>query len=265
MSSPRARPSIAGCWCFEVLTADAPVLRPASPAPDRLIRAGLPLSAALHALVAALAIVAMLRHSPVAPDRLPPIEVEFVQQAAQRRGAPATAPPAAPATQAQSADQAALNLPPPASPPRPAPPRPAPPRPEPPPPGPPRPAPPRSVPPSPTPAVNLGNGVEDVDPLSVTSDQMRPPAPDSRFRNLPPSYPADAARAGAEGTVQLSVRVAASGVPSAVVIARSSGNASLDHEARRAVQLWRFRPARSGGQAVPYEYPINIRFSLGER
>ncbi len=169
---------------------------------------------------------------------MPPIEVELVQQAAQVRGsaptppsAPTPARPPAPAGPAQTA----------AAPPSPPAPKPAPPA-----------------------AVNLGSGPDDVDPLTVTGEHVVPPAPDSAFRNRPPPYPADAARIGAEGTVQLVIHVSARGVPETVVVAVSSGHQSLDEAARRALLQWRFRPARAGGEPVPFDYLMNIRFKLGD-
>ena len=101
--------------------------------------------------------------------------------------------------------------------------------------------------------------------MSVTGDNVVPPGPDPRYRNMPPHYPAAASRIGAEGTVQLVARVAPNGLPLSVNVLESSGNIDLDEEARRAVLLWRFRPAQTGGRAVPYDYPVNIRFALGDR
>ena len=118
--------------------------------------------------------------------------------------------------------------------------------------------------PKPPPPVNIGNGPDRNDPLRVTGDNVVPPEPDSRFRNQPPPYPADAARIGAEGTVQLMISVSAQGVPMGVRIVQSSGNQSLDAAARRAVQLWRFRPAIEAGRPVPFDYVLNIRFALGD-
>lgn len=195
-------------------------------------------SAALHAGLGALV---LLRAAPRVPDAVPPIEVELVQQDAMRRGAAPTqaAPAASPPLPPPQALSARGEL---------APARPV--------------AAPAPAPTKAPPEVNLGNGPRDADPLTVTGDNIVPPAPDARYRNPPPGYPADAARDGAEGTVQLLVKVSAAGVPSAVIVAVSSGHPSLDAEARRAVLLWRFRPARSGGDAVPFDYVLNIRFAL---
>ncbi len=101
--------------------------------------------------------------------------------------------------------------------------------------------------------------------MIVTGDNVVPPGPDARYRNLPPHYPAAAAQSGAEGTVQLVARIAPNGLPLSVGVVQTSGNADLDEEARRAVLLWRFRPASRDGLAVPYDYVVNVRFSLGNR
>ncbi|MBV8914930.1 MAG: energy transducer TonB, partial [Acetobacteraceae bacterium] len=55
------------------------------------------------------------------------------------------------------------------------------------------------------------------------------------------------------------------GMPEQVLVASSSGYEILDRAARNAVLLWRFRPALSGGAPVPFDYVMNIRFSLGDR
>ncbi len=163
------------------------------------------------------------------PGNPPPLEIEMVQSQAMTPGEPQPQPQPPPQPQQ---DGAGPTAPP---------------------------------PPPPPPNVNIGNGPEQTDPLTVTGDNVVPPEPDSRFRNQPPPYPADAARIGAEGIVQLVLHVSAQGIPIEVHIAHSSGNESLDSAARRAVQRWRFRPAIEGGRAVAFDYVLNIRFALGDR
>ena len=113
------------------------------------------------------------------------------------------------------------------------------------------------------PQVNLGADIRDADPLTVTGTNVVPAAPDARYRNEPPHYPASAARTGAEGTVEIVAHIAPSGQPFSVGIVTSSGNVALDEEAQRAVMHWHFQPARQAGQAVPYDYVLKIRFALG--
>ena len=79
----------------------------------------------------------------------------------------------------------------------------------------------------------------------------------------PPSYPRDAMRAGAEGTVLLRVLVDVDGKPLQVIVDRSSGHRSLDREAVRQVQQrWRFEPAMRDGQPVQAWGLVPIGFSL---
>ena len=218
---------------------------PAAARPNDPVREGIAvaISAALHA--AAIGLL-LLRPGREMPSPTPPLEIELVQQQAEQRGAP---PPPAPTPTPETPPipqvpaPAAAALPSTPSPPtkRQTPPQ-------------------RSAP-----EVNLGNAAQDLDPLSVTGDNVVPPGPDARYRNLPPHYPAAAARIGAEGTVQLVARIAPNGLPVSVGVVESSGNVDLDEEARRAVLLWRFRPTREGGRAVAYDYVVNIRFALGDR
>lgn len=235
---------------------------PAAPLRPRTRRetAAIAVSLLLHA--AALGTL-FLRPGRSLPQPEAPLEIEMVQQPEQVRGAPPPPTPAPPAPDSQAAPAQTASVP---TPPLPqardapaqqaAAPPPSPPAPQ------SRPQPPAK---QTAPAVNLGNAGEDLDALSVTGENVVPPAPDARYRNEPPHYPQKAAKLGAEGTVQLVVRVAPNGQALGVAIAASSGNADLDQEARRAVELWHFRPARAGGSAVPYDYVVNIRFALGDR
>jgi len=114
-------------------------------------------------------------------------------------------------------------------------------------------------------AVNLGDADESRDGMDVTGRNVVPPGPDSAFRNQPPTYPNEAARLGAQGTVSLLVHVSAQGLPQTVTVAGSSGTASLDRAARNAVRRWHFTPARIQGTPVPFDYSLDIRFILGDR
>ena len=255
MSSRRGKPSTPAFWCSDVLIAEPRPFAPMRAERSRTNLGAAAISAALHAAAIALLLV---RPGPALPPPIPPLEIEMVQQQAQVRGAP---PPPSPEAAPVAAAAVAATAP-----------------------APPLPAAAQSPPPSKAsasapaspsqqqarakpaaPEVNLGDAALDIDPLSVTGDNVVPPGPDSRYRNLPPHYPAAAARAGAEGTVHLVARIAPNGLPLSVAIAESSGNIDLDEEARRAVLLWRFRPAREGGRAVPYDYALKIRFALDER
>ena len=106
----------------------------------------------------------------------------------------------------------------------------------------------------------MGNGAQDLADLSARSDDIVPPRPDSRFRNLPPAYPAEAMRRRQEGTVRLVVHVSADGTPVLVELAGSSGHPSLDKAALNAVRQWRFNPAMGATGPVPFNYPLDIHF-----
>lgn len=126
----------------------------------------------------------------------------------------------------------------------------------------PSPAAPHAAPPAPAAATetNLGNGGQDLADLASRSDDIIPPRPDSRFRNLPPAYPAEAMRHRQEGTVRLVVHVSTDGVPILVELAGSSGHPSLDKAAVDAVGRWRFRPAEGAAGPLPFDYPLDIHF-----
>lgn len=113
-------------------------------------------------------------------------------------------------------------------------------------------------------AVNLGNGGQDLADLNARSDDIIPPRPDSRHRNLPPAYPADAMRRHQAGTVHLMIQVTADGIPVLVEVAGSSGHPSLDQAAVQAVEQWRFTPARSAAGPVPFSFTLDIHF-VGDR
>ncbi len=92
------------------------------------------------------------------------------------------------------------------------------------------------------------------------SNNIKPARPDSAFRNLPPRYPADAARQGLRGTVAIVVHVTADGRAGAVDIVSGSGVPSLDREAVRALSRWRFEPQMSGTVPVPSEFAIAVHY-----
>jgi len=126
----------------------------------------------------------------------------------------------------------------------------------------PSPAAPQAAPPAPAAATetNLGNGGQDLADLDSRSDDIIPPRPDSRFRNLPPAYPPEAMRRRQQGTVRLVVHVSTEGVPILVELAGSSGHPSLDRAAVDAVGRWRFRPAVGAAGPLPFDYPLDIHF-----
>ncbi|MDO5504703.1 MAG: TonB family protein [Pseudoxanthomonas suwonensis] len=112
-----------------------------------------------------------------------------------------------------------------------------------------RPAPPSAPPPAERPPAQPPRmAVGDAPPRPVTS-----PAP---------SYPREALRNRESGTVLLRVDVGTDGRPANVSVTRGSGSRDLDRAAVRAVQRWRFEPARRGGQVVMGTLDIPIDFTL---
>ncbi len=251
------------------------------------MRLGLALSAAVHAGAAA-ALLLPWAGGDRLPVSMPPIEVELIQSstagaapppAAEPAVQPAPAPPAPPqpSQTAQPSARPSQAVPPlPPAPPEAAPaassqsvasqpaasrpvaaqlaaPQPIP----------PQPAAPRTVVPAPA-AVNLGNGGQDLADLNARSDDIIPPRPDSRYRNMPPAYPPEAMRRHQEGPAHLMVHVTVDGVPDLVEVAGSSGHTSLDQAAVQAVARWRFTPALGAAGPVPFSFTLDIHF-IGDR
>jgi protein TonB len=80
--------------------------------------------------------------------------------------------------------------------------------------------------------------------------------------NPSPNYPNVAIRRRYEGTVLLDVFVDKTGRAAEVKVARSSGYAVLDRNARADVSRWRFKPARRGMQTVEMWIQVPVRYEL---
>jgi protein TonB len=208
-----------------------------------LISLGVHVAAALIALAVMLAPRAPDPKLAMAdlPDNMTPVEV------VRAPGAAASPPPAPdPAPQTPPPEPAAA-------------PEPAPPEPEADggaPPSPPRPeqkeaaaAAPQAPPPAPEKAevhVDLGAaGLTD----EVEGEDLVAPGPDPSAQNIPPRYPREAVIKNEHGVVELLVRVSPIGTVDDIEVVRSSGHASLDEAALKAVQRWRFTPLVEGGLA----------------
>lgn len=116
------------------------------------------------------------------------------------------------------------------------------------------PAPPRAETPPAPPAPSAPPAPAPVTPPSAHAGYLHNPAPE---------YPALAQRRGWEGTVLLRVHVLASGGPSEIQVQTSSGREALDQAAIKAVQRWKFVPAKRGDVAqdgwvsVPIDFKLN--------
>lgn len=102
--------------------------------------------------------------------------------------------------------------------------------------------------PSPTPAVETGAMVD----VSVPLYDINPP----------PNYPDVAIRRRYEGTVLLDVLVDKTGLVAQVKVARSSGYAILDRNAKADVSRWRFKPAHRGTQTIEMWVKVPVRYTL---
>ncbi len=92
---------------------------------------------------------------------------------------------------------------------------------------------------------------------------VEPPHFDVAYLNNPrPAYPPQARRMGLEGLVILRVQVSAQGLPEQVVLAQTSGIPLLDEAAQRAVQGWKFVPARRGDTPIAHVVDVPLRFQL---
>jgi protein TonB len=83
-------------------------------------------------------------------------------------------------------------------------------------------------------------------------------------RTVKPRYPRKARRAGWEGTTVLKVLVNPDGAPGRVTVDRTSGFGILDSAAVKAVEDWRFHPARRGADTESSWVRVPVTFRLKE-
>ena len=127
---------------------------------------------------------------------------------------------------------------------------------------------------APPPAALVSAGASGPDPLRqlVSSLPSEQPALPREFRvssgipeptllhRVEPEYPALAQQNGVEGDVVLLAVVTAKGMLTHLRV--SSGNSLLAAAALRAVQKWRYRPARLNGKTVEVPIQITLKFEL---
>ena len=98
---------------------------------------------------------------------------------------------------------------------------------------------------------------------SDRADAIEPPHYNAAYLSNPlPAYPPLARKLGLEGLVVLRVHVGVAGAPEQVAVARTSGAPVLDEAALKAVQGWKFVPARRGNTPVAHVVDVPIRFQL---
>ncbi|MGE0371381.1 MAG: energy transducer TonB [Gammaproteobacteria bacterium] len=93
--------------------------------------------------------------------------------------------------------------------------------------------------------------------------QVIPPRIDaSQLDNPAPAYPARSRQLREQGRVLLDVYILPDGSVGEIRLRESSGFQRLDRSALETVKLWRYIPARRGGQPIPYWYVQPINFLL---
>ena len=97
----------------------------------------------------------------------------------------------------------------------------------------------------------------DIGPLA-SGEGVRPPL---LLERTEPEYTDEARIANHEGAALLRADIDADGRAQNIRIVRPLG-LGLDEKAAEAVRQWRFRPARQGGRAVPYQVRLVIAFRL---
>ncbi len=83
-------------------------------------------------------------------------------------------------------------------------------------------------------------------------------------RRLPPEYPADAARSGKQGSVEISFRVTPDGRVAEPVIVSSSDRV-FERAALAAVRRWRYDPRIEDGKPVEWPTTVRIEFQLSNK
>lgn len=101
-----------------------------------------------------------------------------------------------------------------------------------------------------------------VEAASPPATAMDGGVPANYLLNPKPVYPLAARRRREEGVVVLAVQVNREGFPNRIQIVQSSRFQMLDEAAVRAVNQWRFTPARLGRLAVTSQIQVPIRFKL---
>jgi protein TonB len=101
---------------------------------------------------------------------------------------------------------------------------------------------------SPPPTEEIGAAVE----VSIPLYDINPPS----------YYPPMARRRHYEGVVLLDVLVDKTGRAAEVKVAKSSGYAVLDRNAKADVSRWRFKPARKGTRTIEMWVQVPVRYKL---
>jgi TonB family C-terminal domain len=98
------------------------------------------------------------------------------------------------------------------------------------------------------------------------SDTTTPPRQDYGFFSncLGNGYPPDAFAAHIQGSVEVNLRVTTDGQVRDVVLAKSSGNESLDRRTKACFEAGRYKPATQNGQAVAVSWHEKVDWTIEE-
>ena len=86
--------------------------------------------------------------------------------------------------------------------------------------------------------------------------------PPRKISGKPPTYPPMAKRLHQEGTVSIRMVVTEEGNPIELEVVESAGSI-LDEAVLKAVQAWKFEPAKKDGAPVRVYYTIRQTFRIG--
>lgn len=97
----------------------------------------------------------------------------------------------------------------------------------------------------------------------VEAPPIEPPKFNADYLDNPsPVYPVVSRRMGEVGRVLLRVQVSEKGLPSRVLVKKTSGYERLDEAALDTVRNWKFVPAQQGGKPVEAWVVVPITFDL---
>ncbi|WP_176216786.1 energy transducer TonB [Andreprevotia lacus] len=88
------------------------------------------------------------------------------------------------------------------------------------------------------------------------------PSVQANYLSMPRSYPAQSRTLGEEGTVTIRVVINEEGRPVSTEVAKSSGFARLDEDAKRTVMKWRFNPGKVNGKPVTQAWNVPVVYKL---
>jgi protein TonB len=98
--------------------------------------------------------------------------------------------------------------------------------------------------------------------IGIASPALATAGPPTPLKTDPPNYPADAARRGTEGYVELEFVVGVDGKVSGINVLKAEPPRLFEREALTAVRRWTFNPATENGAPVEARMKRRIDFKL---